>query len=254
MDGEYWEMQCSTPTVISTRSKIPDQANEVGIMATDNQTIRFSAAVLLAMILGSYVFATSADASSADKVSRINGSVEIDAGQTVGDVSTINGRIRVSRNATAGAVETINGSITIQSGATIDSAETVNGGIRLGRDVQVGAELKTVNGGIQVDPGSFVAADIRTLNGEIALRDTRVTGSLHTANGDIELREGSVIEGDVIIRGERSWISRLFSFGQPHRSELQVDASSVILGDIHLYRDVELRIEEGAEVGEIIRH
>lgn len=223
-------------------------------MATDNHTMRFSAAILLAMVLGSYLFAASADASSADRVSRVNGSVDIDSGQTVGDVSTINGKVQVSRNATAGAVETINGGITILDGAVITRAETVNGGIRVGRDVRIAAGLKTVNGGISTDHGSSVADDINTINGKIELRDTRVAGDLRTANGDIHLGDGSVVEGDVIIRGKRPWFSRLLSMGNQHRPTLEVDASSSILGDIHLYQEVELRINDSARVGEIIRH
>jgi len=223
-------------------------------MTTENHTMRLSAAVLLAMVLGSYLFAASADASGLDDVSRINSSIDVNAEQRVGDVSTVNGKIRISRNASAGEVETINGGITVLSGAVIASAETVNGGIRLGRDVQVVANVKTVNGGIQTEPGSSVAADIHTLNGKIELRDTRVGGNLQTANGDIELRDGSVVEGDVVIRGKRSWLDRLFSFGNQRNSELHVDASSAVLGDIHLYREVELRIDGDAQIGEIIRH
>ena len=223
-------------------------------MGIDNHTARFSGAMLLAMILGSYVFATSADASEHENISRINSSIDVDAGDQVGDVSTINGKVRVSSDATAGAVETINGSITIQSGAVIASAETVNGGIRVGRDVRIGSGLKTVNSGIHTEHGSTVADDIKTLNGAIKLRNTRVAGNLSTANGNVEVRDGSVVEGDVIIRGKRSWLSRTFLFGDHHRPELKVDANSSILGDIHLYQEVELRISDEARVGEIIRH
>jgi DUF4097 and DUF4098 domain-containing protein YvlB len=223
-------------------------------MATDNHTIRISAAVLLAMILGSYLFAESADASSPENVSRINASVDIDTGRVVGDVSTINGRVQINRDATAGSVDTINGSIHIESGARIASAETVNGAIRLGRDVQVASGLETVNGGVHTDPGCLVSVNIKTVNGKIELRDTRVGGNLRTANGDIELRDGSVVAGDVIIRGKRSWLDRFLTIGNHRQSALEVDASSAILGDIHLYREVELRISDDAQVGDIIRH
>ncbi|GAB5501305.1 MAG: hypothetical protein PsegKO_36160 [Pseudohongiellaceae bacterium] len=223
-------------------------------MAMDNHTIRLGAAMLLATILGSYLFAASADASDIQHLSRINGSIDIDAGQNVGDVSTINGKVRISRDASAGSIDTINGGIAIHPGASITRAESVNGGIRIDRDVRVAESLKTVNGGIHTGPGSSVGSDIKTLNGKIELRNSRIVGDVQSANGDIELRDGTVVEGDIIIRGKRSWLGRLFSFGNHQLSELEVDADSTVLGDVHLYREVELRISDDAQVGDIIRH
>ena len=42
-------------------------------------------------------------------VSKVNGTVRVAAGQTVGDVSSVNGSVRIAENVTAQAVETVNG-------------------------------------------------------------------------------------------------------------------------------------------------
>lgn len=223
-------------------------------MANENHSVRLSAAAVLAMVLGSYLFAADADASGTRDVSRINGSVEVAADEHVGDVSSINGRIEIERNAVAGEVDTINGRIEVQSGARIHSAETVNGRISLDNNVAVSDSLETVNGSIRTRGGSEIGDTVSTVNGDIDLQQTRIGGDVKTANGDIELRQGSVVEGDVIVRGSRSWLTRLFSFGHHRPTELRIDASSKVMGDIHLYREVDLRIDDDAEVGEVFHH
>ena len=68
---------------------------------------------------------------AAEDISRVNGGIEVDAGQQAGDLSTVNGGIRIG------------------DGASFKDATTVNGGIRAGSRIR-GAELTTVNGGIQL--------------------------------------------------------------------------------------------------------
>jgi DUF4097 and DUF4098 domain-containing protein YvlB len=74
--------------------------------------------------------------------------------------------------------------------------------------------LTTVNGGIQTNPGTGVEGRVRTVNGKITLRDTHIGENVQTSNGDILLTDGSVVEGDVIVKGRRSWFGRFFGFGQ----------------------------------------
>ena len=223
-------------------------------MTLEKNNLRFSAAILLAMILGSYVFANAAEASGPRDISRINSAVEVQANERVGDVSSINGHVRVERDATAGEVSTVNGSVEILSGAHIESAETINGGIRLGSAVTVDGSVQTVNGGISSREGTRIASEVRTVNGEIELRATHVGADVVTANGDIDIVEGSEVVGDIIVRGKRGWLGRLFSFGQNRATDLRISADSVVHGDIHLYREVDLQIHEDARIGEVITH
>ena len=53
------------------------------------------------------------------QLSKVNGSVRVEAGQTAGDVSTVNGSVTIEEGATAEDVETVNGSVTIERNATV---------------------------------------------------------------------------------------------------------------------------------------
>ena len=222
-------------------------------MSATNHSLRLAAASLLAMALGSYVFATDAKAEDARDISRINSGVTIDSEDQVGDVSSINGGIHLSDGASAEKVSTVNGSIEIEDHVSLASAHTVNGGIRLGENVTVRGELETVNGGIYTESGTEVAFSIETVNGRLRLENTRVRENVETSNGDIDIIRGSVIEGDVVIRGRQHWWDRLFNFNK-REPELTIDSDSSVLGDIHLYQEVELNIADGAVHGAIIEH
>ena len=223
-------------------------------MTSANHNFRLAAASLLAMVLGSYLFVSHAEAAGLRDVTRINNSIEVEANDQVGDVSSINGRVQIERNAVAGEVDTINGGISLHSGARVQSAETVNGAISVDENVTIARQLHTVNGGIRCRAGSTIGGSVETVNGRIDLRSTEVGGDVETANGDISLSRGSTVRGDVIIRGKSGWLGRLFSFGQRTAPQLEVDADSVILGDIHLYRETHLQIHPDAEVGNIYHH
>lgn len=222
-------------------------------MQSLNHNLQLIITTLLALCLGSYWYSTTVEAAEVRDITKINGGIRVQADDRVGDISSINGGVDLRQGAMARSVETVNGGIVIDDQATIDDAETVNGGIRLGRDVKVNGSLHTVNGGIRIDRGSVIEHDVKTVNGKIQLRQTRVGADLQTSNGDIELRDGSVVEGDIIIRGNRSWLSRLF-MSDRRPSEIVIDADSSVLGDIHLYRKTDLRIADGARVGNVIEH
>lgn len=218
-----------------------------------SHTMKLSAATMLAMLLGSYLLSTSANASEARDISKVNGGIRVSAEERVGDISSVNGGIDLGSGAVAARLETVNGGIDLDERAEIERAETVNGGIRVSRDVTVHGSLSTVNGGIQTDPGTVIDDRVSTVNGKIRLRDTRVQDNVQTSNGDIILTDGSVVEGDIIVEGRRSWIGRFFSFDRKP-SKIIIDEESSVLGDIHLYREVNLDIADGAQVGDIIEH
>jgi len=164
-----------------------------------SHTMKLSAATMLAMLLGSYLYSSSVDAAE------------------LRDISKVNGGIRVSSDAT------LHGSLT------------------------------TVNGGIQTNPGTEIERRVSTVNGKIRLRDTRVGEDVQTSNGDIFLTDGSIIEGDIVVKDRRSWLNRIFGF-EGRNSRIIIDSNSAVRGDIHLYREVDLDIADGAEVGDVIEH
>ncbi len=222
-------------------------------MRAINHKIRLSAASMLAMILGSYLYSATADAAEVRDISRVNRGIRVEVEQRVGDVSSVNGGITMERGSSADEIGTVNGRIDLDDEVVIVHAETVNGGIRVGEDVRVNGSLETVNGGIRTGSGTVIANRILTVNGKIQLRNTHVGENVQTSNGDIEIRDGSTIEGDIVVRASNSWWNRLFRFNR-RSPDLTIDASSSVRGDIHLYRRVDLHIADGAEVGEIIEH
>lgn len=222
-------------------------------MRAIDHKIRLSAATLLAMILGSYLYSSTADAAEVRDISRVNRGIRVEVEERVGDISSVNGGITMERGSSAYEIGTVNGGINLDDEVVIVHAETVNGGIRVGENVTVNGSLKTINGRIRTGSGTVIANQIKTVNGKIQLSNTQVGENVQTSNGDIEIRDGSIIEGDVVVRASRSWWSRVFRFNR-RSPDLTIDASSAVRGDIHLYRRVDLHIADGAEVGDIIEH
>ena len=218
-----------------------------------SHTMKLSPATMLAMLLGSYLYSSSANAEEVRDISKVNGSIRVSAEERVGDISSVNGGIDLGSDSVAAKLDTVNGRIDLDERVVIERAETVNGGIRVSRDVTVHGSLTTVNGGIQTNPGTGVEGRVRTVNGKITLRDTHIGENVQTSNGDILLTDGSVVEGDVIVKGRRSWFGRFFGFGQKS-SKITIDADSSVMGDIHLYREVKLDIADSALAGEVIKH
>lgn len=218
-----------------------------------NHTIRLGAASTLALLLAGYVSLADVHATEARDISKVNSAIRVETNEHVGDVSSVNGSIHIREGALASDVDTVNGGIDIDDGAVIKKAGTVNGGISVGENVTVNGSLETVNGGISVGTGSTVSDTVSTVNGNIRLRNVHVGANVNTANGDIEIKDGSTIEGDVIVKASSSWLNRLL-FINTKTSDLVIDKTSRVNGDIHLYKEVNLRIEEGAQIGEIIEH
>jgi hypothetical protein len=91
--------------------------------------------------VGTLVFAFSAVAlGSAGDISKVNGSINVAAGQQAGDVSTVNGSITVGSGGQVRDVETVNGDFVLEGATVGGGIETVSG------DVLVGAGSRVENG------------------------------------------------------------------------------------------------------------
>jgi hypothetical protein len=240
-----------------TQAQLPQSWERTGKdkpMRAFNHKIRLSTATLLAMVLASYLYSASADAAELRNISKVNSGVRVAAGEQLGDISSVNGGIDLASGASAQEVGTVNGGIDLDDNVTIKHPETVNGGIRVGENVSVHGYLTTVNGGIRTGAGTVIEARVRTVNGKIQLRNTTVSENVETSNGDISLRNASIVEGDLLVaKSRRNWWGRIWN-SKRRRPEITIDATSSVRGDIHLYREVDLRIDDAAVVGEIIRH
>ena len=86
-------------------------------MKEGSHTMKLSAAIMLAMLLGSYLYSTSTSATDAPDISKVNGRIRVLAEERMGDISSVNG------------------DIDLDDGVEIERAETVNGDIPASRDV-----------------------------------------------------------------------------------------------------------------------
>lgn len=202
---------------------------------------RTSTALLLTLALA-------APALAQESISKVNGAVQANAGQTYGDLETVNGSITIEDNATTGQASTVNGSISVGSGAKTAGLETVNGGIKAGSKVQVDGDVETVNGGIFFDRGSRVRDDISTVNGGIGLVGTQVGGGLETVAGDITVGVDSHVKGGIKVEKPKG----SFNFNANKRPpRIVIGPNAVVDGPLVFEREVVLYVHATAKTGAI---
>lgn len=182
-----------------------------------------------------------------EDVSKVNGSIKVEAGQAFGDLETVNGSIRVGAGATTHSVETVNGGIDIEEGARTGSVSTVNGKISLGPRVTAGGTVETVNGSIFVDRGGQIEGGVETVNGGIGLVETRVRNSIKTVNGDITVGIGSQVEGGIHIEKPNFSIS----LNAPRKPRVIIGPKASVAGELKFEREVVLYVHRTATIGPV---
>lgn len=101
-------------------------------------------------------FSTSATAANSESIavrdiSKVNGSVVVEAGDSLSNIRTVNGRVTVKSRATAGNVHTVNGRVVLGKRVLITgNVETVNGRISAIGGGEISGSATTVNGRIQI--------------------------------------------------------------------------------------------------------
>lgn len=180
-------------------------------------------------------------------VSKVNGSIHAESGQTYGDLDTVNGSIRIDAGATVGDAETVNGSITAEDKAVLSSASTVNGAITLGEQSRVSGKVETVNGGITVGKLSELNGDeLSTVNGKILIYQSNVHGQINTVNGDITIGTGSHVHGGILVDKPTG-----FSWGKQKKPRILIGPNAVVMGELVFKRDVELIVHSTAKIGKV---
>jgi hypothetical protein len=193
------------------------------------------------------IASTHANGESIDKV---NGSIDVDAGQTAGSLETVNGSIRIAAGAHTGSAETVNGSIRLDDNVSSGGLETVNGSIRLGGHAHVDGGIETVNGGIFVDHGGQVAKGVTTVNGAIGLVETELGGGINTVNGDITVGVGSHVHGGIKVEKPGSnWLP--ISFGKREPPRIIIGPNAVVDGPLVFEREVKLYVHASARIGRV---
>lgn len=191
--------------------------------------------------------ASPALALAADDISKVNGSIQTDAGGTYGDLETVNGSIKLAAGVQARGVETVNGSVRAEDNVQARNIETVNGGIRTGRNLVLARGLDTVNGGIYVDRGSRIGGDVETVNGSIGLVGVQLDGDIETVNGDITVGIDSVVKGGIKVNRPSFGIS----LTAPRKPRIVIGPNAVVEGQLVFEREVTLLVHDSAKIGPV---
>lgn len=176
-----------------------------------------------------------------DDVSSVFGGVDVSDDRRVGDLSSVNGGIELGNNVTAETVDTVNGSIEIGANVTVDNASTVNGDIEAQGGFKSFGNVSTVNGDVAIKQDSEVQGDIETINGDVELKGVLVSKDVSSKNGDISLTNNTIVYGDLVYQSQDKSGNKSYRLNRP---ELKIESGSQVLGDIILYRQVELEIDD----------
>jgi DUF4097 and DUF4098 domain-containing protein YvlB len=179
---------------------------------------------------------------------RVNGSVEVAAGQPLQDASTVNGAVRVAEGAAVKDAETVNGGITIGNNATANSVQTVNGSITIGENTRVAGDVSCVNGSITLHKGADVAGKLANVNGKFELTGAHVGGGIHTVMGDIEVGADARVEGGIYVERSKGFT---ISFSK-HVPKIVIGPGATVQGPMKFEREVELYVSDSATIGEVV--
>lgn len=200
----------------------------------------------LSLLVASAVLSASA-AIADDDISKVNSSIRIDSGKTVGELETVNGSIRLGDNVQAREVSTVNGSIEIGDNAFVKSADTVNGRITIGRQTRISGNVETVNGSLGLEAGSDVSGDLGNVNGDIQMRAAHVGGRIQTVSGDIEIGADSIVDGGILVEKSNNWLN----FGSDKPPRVVIGPRAVVKGALEFEREVELLVSDSASIGPV---
>jgi DUF4097 and DUF4098 domain-containing protein YvlB len=195
-----------------------------------------------------YAFsAVALGAAAGPDISKVNGSVRVEAGQVAGDVSTVNGSVTIGTDATADEVETVNGSMQIADRARVRSAETVNGSIGVGAGAVVTEGVSAVNGSMTLGRGAQVGGQLENVNGRMRLDGAQVSGGIETVNGDIYLAANSRVAGGIHYEKDHSW----WKHSSSRNPRLTVEQGVVVEGPLHFEREVDIYAAPGVTLPEV---
>lgn len=204
------------------------------------------------VISGLTIFAWAAGpalAGSGRSITNVNGGVTAAAGESYDSLTTVNGDVHLGRGASAEEAKSVNGEVELEADAKVGRVSTVNGSLRLGEGTSITHEASTVNGEVRLAKGAHVGGGVATVSGEIEIDGAEVAGEVSTYNGNIDLDGGAKVLGGIHIKKSKDsgWDS---GHGRP--PEVHVCSTCVVEGELRFDRPVELRVDPGAKIGQVI--
>jgi len=208
---------------------------------------RFSTILILAALALGLGLPPLASASDND-ISKVNGSVQVEAGQQVGDVSTVNGAVHVGDGASVREASTVNGEVELGDKAQATELGTVNGAISLGSASRVSGKVNAVNGSIHLARGADIGGRLENVNGAIVLDGAHVAGGIGTVAGDITVGADSRVEGGILVdKPNNGW----FRWGSERKPVIVIGPHAVVQGTLEFRREVVLKVSDSAQIGPV---
>ncbi len=191
--------------------------------------------------------ATLAQADSAN-IDKVNGSIEVAAGQHAGKLSTVNGSIRLEDGAVVQSMSTVNGAVHAGARVTSGDVETVNGSIELGNNDHISGKVAAVNGALTIGRDARIDGHVSNVNGHIHITAATLHAGLETAAGDIDLEQGTHVDGGLLVdKQHTSW----FNWGHSRPPRIVIGPHVVVNGTLDFRREVKLYVSNSATVGTI---
>jgi DUF4097 and DUF4098 domain-containing protein YvlB len=189
-------------------------------------------------------------AGSGRDISSVNGSVNASPGESYDSLSAVNGDVNVGRGASANEARTVNGDVTLDADTKVGRASTVNGSLRIRAGANVTNEASTVNGTIELGKRARIGGNVSTVSGDIELNGAEVTGGLETRNGDIDLLDGARVHGSIHVKKKND--NKWGDDGDRRPVKVRICSTCVVDGELRFDRAVELNVEPGAKIGNVI--
>lgn len=186
-------------------------------------------------------------AAAQDNIDKVNGAVQVDAGQHAGNVSTVNGAVRIGDHAIVQEASTVNGAVELAAHAQASKVDTVNGAVSLGEASHVSGTVETVNGSIRLSRDADVGGKTSNVNGAITLDAAHVGGGLDTVSGDITVGANSRVEGGILVEKPGGW----FNGGHHREPHIVIGPHAVVQGTLEFHRDVVLEVSDSAQIGTV---
>lgn len=208
---------------------------------------RFPSILILAALALSLGLPPLAAAQDHD-IDKVNGSVQVAAGQQAGDVSTVNGAVHVGDGASVHEASTVNGEVELGDKAQATELGTVNGAISLGSASRVSGKVNAVNGSIHLARGADIGGRLENVNGAIVLDGAHVAGGIGTVAGDITVGADSRVEGGILVdKPNNGW----FHWGSDRKPVIVIGPHAVVQGTLEFRREVVLKVSDSAQIGPV---
>ena len=206
---------------------------------------------LLVACIGFAALAASPVAFGGDgrNLSSVNGSVSASPGETYNRLSTVNGDVHLGRGASADEAKTVNGEIVLDGDSKVGDASTVNGSVRDRRrrrcrphrdDGERQRERSRIARRLAAtSPRSPATSNSAAPKSRAGSKRATAISILPTAR---------TCAAAFMCQEERQQLG----LGQRPSREVRICATCVVDGELRFDRPVELRVETGAKIGQVI--